>query len=292
MRGACAPLTWWPWAEATADPERDCLRGNARLLKAADMRLKTSRSDARGPADGGGGGYSPWGGGGRPAVRAAPLWIRWRRDGRGHQPGAVGTLCRRWGGERISIPPARSRGALISRALPVRQEEVRRMALRGPGVVWPKCGTGAGTGRLCWCRAPAWHRGAGAREGLEGRAGPPQPGAQCGRPCALVLKDEHLASWRNPGRGPREAWARQGISVSFVACLAAAADAPAQASASGARQRPMLQAQRDLCATARPRRAAALRGCEMDASTQRPWGPPGIREQSPPPPPPSRECGK
>ena len=63
------------------------------------------------------------------------------------------------------------------------------------------------------------------------------------------------------------------------ACPAAAAHAPSQASASGARRRPMLQAQHALCATARPCRVAALRGCERDASMRRPWGPRGIREQ-------------
>ena len=50
------------------------------------------------------------------------------------------------------------------------------------------------------------------------------------------------------------------------------------------RGRPILQAERALCATARPRRAAALRGCERDASGRCPWGPPGILEQTPPPP--------
>ena len=40
-----------------------------------------------------------------------------------------------------------------------------------------------------------------AGEGLGGKAGPPQPGGQRGRPRASGLGDEHLASRRNPGRG-------------------------------------------------------------------------------------------
>ena len=62
--------------------------------------------------------------------------------------------------------------------------------------------------------------------------------------------------------------------MAFVARPAAAADAPAQASAPGARRRPMLQAERALRAAARPRRAAALWSHERDASDWRPWGPP------------------
>ena len=71
--------------------------------------------------------------------------------------------------------------------------------------------------------------------------------------------------------------------MAFVARPAAAADAPAQASAPGARRRPMLQAERTLRAATRPRRAAALWSRERDASDGRPRGPPGIREQGRPP---------
>ena len=73
--------------------------------------------------------------------------------------------------------------------------------------------------------------------------------------------------------------------MSFVACPAAAAYAPAQASASRRTMRPMLQAERVLCARPRPLRAAAPRGCALDASGRGLWGPPAIREQSPLPPP-------
>ena len=71
--------------------------------------------------------------------------------------------------------------------------------------------------------------------------------------------------------------------MAFVARPAAAANAPAQASAPGARRRPMLQAERALCAAARSRWAAALWSRERDAAGWRPRGPPGIREQRRPP---------
>ena len=58
-RGACPPPTWWPLAEAAVLPAGgDRRRGNARLLRAAEMWLKTSGSD------GGGGVALPGGGGG------------------------------------------------------------------------------------------------------------------------------------------------------------------------------------------------------------------------------------
>ena len=54
---------------------RDRRRGAARLLRAAEMRLKTSGSGAGSLAAGGGGGgcSSGEGGGGNPAARVAPL---------------------------------------------------------------------------------------------------------------------------------------------------------------------------------------------------------------------------
>ena len=70
--------------------------------------------------------------------------------------------------------------------------------------------------------------------------------------------------------------------MSFVARLAAPADALAQASSPGARRRPMFQAQRALSATARPWRAAAPRGGKWDTPGWRPWGAPGIQQQAPP----------
>ena len=122
--------------------------------------------------------------------------------------------------------------------------------------------------------APARCWGPRGREGLRGRAGPSKPGGQRHRSCSPVLGDEHLAARLDP----RAARARRGVSVSFVARPAAAADAPAQASAPSARRRPMFQAQRALSATARPWRATALRGGEWDAPGWRLWGPPGIRQ--------------
>ena len=77
----------------------------------------------------------------------------------------------------------------------------------------------------------AVHGRACARQGLGSQAGPPQPGGQRGRPCASVLRHEYLVSRRDPGRNSRTAWARRGAGVAVVACLAVAADAPAQASA-------------------------------------------------------------
>ena len=52
---------------------RDRRHGAARLLRAAEMRLKTSGSDASGPAasGGGGGGLLCWGGGGGGEPRGA-----------------------------------------------------------------------------------------------------------------------------------------------------------------------------------------------------------------------------
>ena len=60
--------------------------------------------------------------------------------------------------------------------------------------------------------------------------------------------------------------------MAVVARLTAAADARAHASAPGARQRHMLQAERALWATASPQQAAALQGRGRDASRRRPWG--------------------
>ena len=133
------------------------------------------------------------------------------------------------------------------------------------------------------CRASAGPWRARVREGLGGRAGPPKPGGQRGRPRASGLRDEHLATRRDPGRGYGAARAPRRASVAFVASSAAAADAPAQAPAPGTRRRPMLQAERALRAAARSRRAAALRRRKRDATGWCPRGPPGIREQGRPP---------
>ena len=79
---------------------------------------------------------------------------------------------------------------------------------------------------------------------------PPQQGGQCGGPYAPVLRDAQVASRREPGRDSRTARARRGAGVAVVACPAAAAHALAQAFARGTRRRPMLQAERALCAIA------------------------------------------
>ena len=69
----------------------------------------------------------------------------------------------------------------------------------------------------------------------------------------------------------------------LVAGAAAAADALAQAFATGARGCFMLQAERALSAAARPQRAAALRSRERDTLGRRPGGPPGVRQERRPP---------
>ena len=71
--------------------------------------------------------------------------------------------------------------------------------------------------------------------------------------------------------------------MAFVASSAAAADTPAQAPAAGTRRRPMLQAERALCAAARTWGVAALRRRERDAAGRSPRGLPGIWKQGGPP---------
>ena len=60
------------------------------------------------------------------------------------------------------------------------------------------------------------------------------------------------STWRDPGRDSWANWARRGANMAFAARPGAAADAPAPASAPGARRRPMFQAERALCAAACP----------------------------------------
>ena len=94
------------------------------------MRLKTSGSDA----GGGGGAALLLGGGAVPRCGLRPRGVGGDGGASGHRPGAAVPSGRWWGGERVSVPPARSRWPLIYRAPPVGQE-VRRLALRGPGAV-------------------------------------------------------------------------------------------------------------------------------------------------------------
>ena len=252
-------------------------RATARQLKAAEMQPKTSGSDASGAAAGGGGGGAlVWGGGGGKVLRRGrrPCRARGISEARGQRPGVV-PPDRWWGGERVSIPPPLAYWPLIYRAPPVSQE-VKRWPFWVSGVVRPQCRGGAGAQRRGGGRAPARCRGARGRADLRGRAGLSKPGRQRRRSCSPVLGDEHLAARREPGRDPRAARACRGVSVSFMACPTATADAPAQASAPGARRRPMFQAERALSATARPWWATALPGSKQDAAGWRPWGPPGI----------------
>ena len=88
----------------------DRRRGTARLLRAAEMRPKTSGSDAGSPAAGGGGGGAAHvGRGGResPATRAAPL--QGRENQRRPRAAARGCPPRPLvGGERVSAPPTQA----------------------------------------------------------------------------------------------------------------------------------------------------------------------------------------
>ena len=129
-----------------------------------------------------------------------------------------------------------------------------------------------------------WNAG-GARgwEGLGGGAGPAEPEGQRRCPSAPVLGNEHLAARCDPGHGPRTMRARRGVSLPLVSGMVAATDAPAQASTPRARWRPMLQAERAVSATARTRRAAALRASrERDALGRCPQEPRGIQQEGQP----------
>ena len=149
---------------------------------------------------------------------------------------------------------------------------VRRLALRGPGVVEPHGRGGASAQHPGRSSASAGRRRVRA-----------QLGGQRDRPRAPGFGDEYVASRRYAGRGPGAPVARRGAGVAFVARLAAAADAQAQALAPGARWRPMIQAERALRAAAHPWRATALWCRERDDAGRRPRGPLGIHEQRRPP---------
>ena len=93
----------------------DSCRGNVRRLRDAEMRLKTSGSDAGSSAKNVqerglgllfGVGRGGWGGG-------VPRGVGGDGGARGHRPGAAVPPSHRLGGERVSFPPARSRWPLI-----------------------------------------------------------------------------------------------------------------------------------------------------------------------------------
>ena len=71
--------------------------------------------------------------------------------------------------------------------------------------------------------------------------------------------------------------------MACVARPAAAADAPAQAPAAGARRRPVFQVERALRAAAHPWGKAGLWGCEGDTAGLGPRPPSGIGQQGRPP---------
>ena len=270
----------------------DCCRGNARLPKAAEMRLKMSRSDAGGSAASGGGGCSAgvggWSGGSRGASSAPPDPVE-AEAAAGTEPGPSSLTAGGGGGSATPLP-TRGGSTLL---------EPSRLARRRLGI-WRFLSLGslaanAEEGRVPSVLGGAVHRHAARGPGKRGGPAPARrtmrPPHACwasdnaAPPCASGLRDEYSAPRRGPGRDSRTAWARRGAGVAVVACPATAANAPAQASAPCATQRPMLRAERVLCATARLRRAAEPRGRERDATGRRLRGPPGIWEHSPPPPP-------
>ena len=211
-----------------------------------------------------------------PAVRVAPPWRRW-----GRRCPRASAQCRRLlrpllGGRKSQRPPHPIAVASHLPAPPPGQPGGRAPSASGAwGHLAPMPRRG-GCPSFWEGPRPVRRRGAQVREGLGGRAGPPMPRGQRGRSRAPVLRDEYLTSRRDPGQVPRTAWAHRGVGVSLVAREQWLMP-PAQASAPSARC-PMLQAERALRATARPRWAAALRGYERDASGRRPWGPPNVRE--------------
>ena len=138
------------FAKAAAEPAGgDRRRGNARLLKAAEMRLKTSGSDEGGRSAGGDGG------GGSRGADSAPVAPVVAEAEAGTGPGPSSPPA--GGGEKGSAtPPHPLAVAPLPRVLPV--SPVRCLAFRGPGVVGPQGGGGASTQRSWRCRAPAGRR--------------------------------------------------------------------------------------------------------------------------------------
>ena len=250
----------------------DLRRGMAQLLRAVEMRLKTLGSDAGPPACGGGG------------------WVGEPRGARGAPVGSIETSALAGAGQELSSvagggengsasPPPGCVGLSLT-APPPPPGQPGGQAFRGLESSGPRAKgrrapsvRGGGGGR-----APAGRRGARGWEGLGGLAGPAKPEGQRRRSCTPVLGNEHLAA---PG-DPRTTRARREVRMPLVSYTAAAADAPAQASAPGARWCPMLQAERALGATARTQRAAALWSRERDTLGRRPRGPPSIRQEGRP----------
>ena len=238
-------------------------RGTARLLRAAEMRPKTSGSEAGGSVAGGGGGGGCCVGGGslwrRWCSWRASLWMGARRRLTGVASGGCS------GGERVGCPPLPV--GLVPRSLPSPSQPGGQVwgvsgvcSPRAPGPRGACAQRLGGGGGACTRETPGGPRLGGlGRRGGPGRARRTAPPPQRGRPSAPVLGHEHLAAWCDRGRGPRATQARRGFGVPLVSGTAPAADAPAQASAPWARWCPMLQAECALSATARSRRAAALR---------------------------------
>ena len=152
----------------------DRRRGTARLHRAAEMRPKTSGSDAGGSAvgRGGGGGLLCWEGAlwCRWCPQRASLWMGawWRR------PGVASGGC--WGENGSTIPPPGCAGPTLT-ALPWsagrsglgRFGDVESSGPRAQGGASPQR-PGGGRG------APARHQGARDWEGLGGGVGPAEPG--------------------------------------------------------------------------------------------------------------------
>ena len=114
----------------------DRRRGAAQLLRGAEMWLKTSGSDAGGPAAGGGGLLFWVGGfGGTPLRGWRPCWAGRNLGARGHRPRVV-VSGRWWGGKRVSVPPSRMHWPLTHRG-------GGKNAVAGIGKKCGKCGKNA-----------------------------------------------------------------------------------------------------------------------------------------------------
>ena len=258
---------------------RDRRRGTARLLGAAEMWLKTLGSAAGGSAAGGKGCSM-----GRGAGEA----------GESHGiEGALGGLAigRALSGAGLELSPALGGGGGRTGQHPPLPAVLILHSQPSPGQsggqawgasgVWGSRALGPRRGRPVTSsghRAPAGCMG-GPSLGGPGRWGTPGRARRTvPPPLRAGLAGRELGGLAQR-RAPR---ARRKATMPLVTGAAAAADAPAQAFAPGARGCSMLQAERSLSAAARPRWAAALRSRERDARG-RPGGPPGVWQERRPP---------
>ena len=234
MRGACPPLTWWPSAEAAADPgrggssPRQCTATQGRRDAAENVREQRRRPVGGAALLGGLGGWvsrcrqrprGSSGGGGtherRPGVAAPPP-----------PPPLVG-------GRKGQLPPPRPIAVAPHPLSPPGQP-----GGQAPGASWA-------WGRL----APMPRRGGypaswvvpctgvppgGLSSGGPGRPGGPAPARRTMRPPLRAGPQGRAPGVpARPGAGLSDSVGPPRGHVAVVACPATAADAPAQASAPG-----------------------------------------------------------